>query len=125
MTVHKKAHRDSGFFARSFDRSKRASSLFRAAFKPGFSFKRDRAMKPLASFLSSRAGIVAVIGILLVCVGDLGRAAISNVPAPSATTMTTEIEALLRHVATLEGASFVRNGDSHTPKEAEEHLRLK
>jgi hypothetical protein len=36
-----------------------------------------------------------------------------------------EIESLLHYVAELDGASFVRNGDAHTPKEAEAHLRLK
>lgn len=36
-----------------------------------------------------------------------------------------EIEALLHYVGNLEGASFVRNGDAHTPKEAEGHLRMK
>ena len=36
-----------------------------------------------------------------------------------------EIEDLLRYVASMDGASFVRNGDVHAPKEAEAHLRLK
>lgn len=36
-----------------------------------------------------------------------------------------EIESLLRYIGGLEGASFVRNGDVHTPSEAEAHLRLK
>ena len=36
-----------------------------------------------------------------------------------------EIESLLRYVGSIEGASFIRNGDIHTPKEAEAHLRLK
>src|SRR4051812_35673439 len=36
-----------------------------------------------------------------------------------------EIEALLHFVGSLEGASFIRNGDVHTPKEAENHLRMK
>ena len=38
---------------------------------------------------------------------------------------TDEIESLLRYIGGLEGASFVRNGTAHTPKEAEAHLRLK
>ncbi len=36
-----------------------------------------------------------------------------------------EIEALLHYVGALDGASFIRNGDVHTPKEAESHLRVK
>jgi hypothetical protein len=36
-----------------------------------------------------------------------------------------EIEALLHYLGNLEGASFIRNGDAHTPKEAESHLRMK
>jgi len=36
-----------------------------------------------------------------------------------------EIEALLHYIGNLEGASFIRNGDAHTPKEAESHLRMK
>jgi len=36
-----------------------------------------------------------------------------------------EIESLLHYVKVLDGAAFVRNGDSHTPQEAEAHLRLK
>jgi len=36
-----------------------------------------------------------------------------------------EIEPLLHYVGVLDGASFVRNGSAHTPKEAEAHLRLK
>lgn len=43
----------------------------------------------------------------------------------AATTPTDEIEALLRYVAALDGASLIRNGDAHSPKEAEAHLRLK
>lgn len=49
-------------------------------------------------------------------------AATPGVPAVSATA---EIEALLGYVAALDGASFVRNGDAHSPREAEAHLRLK
>lgn len=36
-----------------------------------------------------------------------------------------EIESLLHYIGAMEGASFVRNGQVHTPKEAEAHLRLK
>lgn len=36
-----------------------------------------------------------------------------------------EIEALLTYVGGLEGASFIRNGDKHTPAEAVSHLRMK
>ena len=36
-----------------------------------------------------------------------------------------EIEALLGYIAGLDEASFIRNGDVHTPVEAEAHLRLK
>ena len=36
-----------------------------------------------------------------------------------------EIEGLLAYVGNLEGASFVRNGDAHTPAEAVAHLRTK
>ena len=38
---------------------------------------------------------------------------------------TDEIESLLSYIGGLEGASFIRNGTAHTPKEAEAHLRLK
>jgi hypothetical protein len=37
----------------------------------------------------------------------------------------TEIEALLAYVGELNNVSFIRNGDPHTAKEAEAHLRLK
>lgn len=43
-------------------------------------------------------------------------------PAP---TDAQRIEALIQAVADLEGASFLRNGTAHTPKEAADHLRLK
>lgn len=46
--------------------------------------------------------------------------ALSAVAAPR-----DEIEALLHYIGHLEGASFIRNGDAHTPKEAESHLRMK
>ncbi|MEO6036049.1 MAG: DUF5329 family protein [Verrucomicrobiota bacterium] len=36
-----------------------------------------------------------------------------------------EIEALLQFVKELDGTTFVRNGDEHTAKEAESHLRIK
>jgi len=36
-----------------------------------------------------------------------------------------EIEALLQYLGSLEGASLVRNGETHTPKEAVSHLRMK
>lgn len=36
-----------------------------------------------------------------------------------------EIEALLHFLAGLDGATFIRNGDAHTPAEAEAHLRMK
>lgn len=44
--------------------------------------------------------------------------------SPAATPIE-EIESLLLYVAKLDGASFIRNGDAHSPKEAEAHLRLK
>jgi len=37
----------------------------------------------------------------------------------------TEIESLLSYVGELNNVSFIRNGDPHTAKEAEAHLRLK
>ncbi len=43
----------------------------------------------------------------------------------AAATPVDEIESLLRYVGGLQGASFVRNGDAHTPAEAQAHLRLK
>jgi len=43
------------------------------------------------------------------------------VPVPEAR----KIEALIQAVANLKGATFLRNGAEHTPKEAAEHLRLK
>ncbi len=36
-----------------------------------------------------------------------------------------EIESLLHFIGGLDGASFIRNGDAHTPTEAEAHLRMK
>lgn len=42
-----------------------------------------------------------------------------------AATPTEEIELLLHYIGAMEGASFIRNGNAHTPKEAEAHLRLK
>jgi len=36
-----------------------------------------------------------------------------------------DIESLLHYVGALQGAAFIRNGESHTPTEAEAHLRLK
>jgi hypothetical protein len=36
-----------------------------------------------------------------------------------------EIEALLAYIGNLNNASFIRNGDPHTAKEAEAHLRMK
>ncbi len=38
---------------------------------------------------------------------------------------TKKIEALIAHIAQLQGATFVRNGSDHTPAEAAEHLRMK
>ena len=43
-------------------------------------------------------------------------------PAPSDAQT---IEALIQAVASLQGATFIRNGTEHTPKEAADHLRLK
>jgi hypothetical protein len=43
-------------------------------------------------------------------------------PAPADTQT---IEALIRAVADLQGAVFIRNGTEHTPKQAAEHLRMK
>lgn len=36
-----------------------------------------------------------------------------------------EIESLLHYIGGLHDAVFIRNGDEHTPTEAESHLRLK
>jgi hypothetical protein len=36
-----------------------------------------------------------------------------------------KIDRLIEHVAGLEGATFIRNGEKHTPAQAAEHLRLK
>src|SRR3954468_6660321 len=36
-----------------------------------------------------------------------------------------EIESLLQYIGNLEGATFVRNGEPHTPAEAMSHLRMK
>jgi hypothetical protein len=36
-----------------------------------------------------------------------------------------KIERLIEHVAGLEGATFLRNGEKHTPEEAAKHLRSK
>lgn len=38
---------------------------------------------------------------------------------------TAKIEALIAHVAALQGARFIRNGDAHPPAEAADHLRMK
>jgi len=49
-------------------------------------------------------------------------------PALVDTTPQTEaqkIEALIRAVADLQEAVFIRNGTEHTPKEAADHLRMK
>jgi hypothetical protein len=46
-------------------------------------------------------------------------------PAPAPTPEAAKIEALIQAVASLQGATFVRNGSEHTPKEAADHLRLK
>jgi hypothetical protein len=98
-----------------------AQIAFEAASRLDFGFN-PAAMKTLGLLFRPYARLLAVIGILLSCVGNLGAA--TTAPAAAAT-FTTEIEALLRYVSKLEGASFVRNGDAHTPKEAEEFLRLK
>lgn len=47
------------------------------------------------------------------------------VPVSAAMTPKQEIEALLRYVGGLKGASFVRNGTAYTAAEAEAHLRRK
>jgi len=50
------------------------------------------------------------------------------IPALIETALLTEaqkIEALIRAVADLQAAVFIRNGTEHTPKEAADHLRLK
>jgi Family of unknown function (DUF5329) len=44
---------------------------------------------------------------------------------PAAMSPDTEIDALLKYVGELQSALFIRNGSSHTAKEAESHLRLK
>lgn len=36
-----------------------------------------------------------------------------------------KINKLISYIESLQGASFIRNGDTHTCKEAAEHLRLK
>jgi hypothetical protein len=38
---------------------------------------------------------------------------------------TNEIESLLQYVGGLEGASFVRNGESHSAQDAVQHFRMK
>jgi Family of unknown function (DUF5329) len=65
---------------------------------------------------SIRAAVCALLA--FVCLA--GTATGGDAAAP-----TDEIEALLRYIAALDGASFIRNGDAHSPKEAEAHLRLK
>jgi len=47
------------------------------------------------------------------------------VPVSAAMTPKQEIEALLRYVGGLKGASFVRNGSAYSAPEAEAHLRKK
>lgn len=42
-----------------------------------------------------------------------------------ALTETKKIEALIKYVATLEGAVFIRNGSNHTPANAAQHMRSK
>lgn len=46
-------------------------------------------------------------------------------PPGAAADVAAEIEALLAAVAALEGAEFIRNGQSHTPATAAQHLREK
>jgi hypothetical protein len=45
--------------------------------------------------------------------------------APAPTPEAQKIEALIRAVASLQGAVFIRNGSEHAPAEAADHLRLK
>ena len=45
--------------------------------------------------------------------------------APTPMSEAQKIETLIRAVADLEGAVFIRNGTEHTPKEAADHLRMK
>ena len=45
--------------------------------------------------------------------------------APTPMSEAQKIEALIRAVADLQAAVFIRNGTEHTPKEAADHLRLK
>jgi hypothetical protein len=78
-------------------------------------------MKTLGSLFGSHTRILIAVGLLLAWVAD-AEAATAPAITPAATA---EIEALLHYVAKLEGASFIRNGDAHTPKEADEFLRLK
>jgi hypothetical protein len=42
-----------------------------------------------------------------------------------AATATQEIESLLTYVQQLDGAAFIRNGETHDPASAEKHLRMK
>lgn len=71
---------------------------------------------------------------LLVVVGIVAGASPAQSQAPRALststtrpvmTETAKIEHLIRYVATLDGAVFVRNGTDYTPKDAAEHMRSK
>ena len=48
-----------------------------------------------------------------------------SAPEARALSETEKIELLLAHVASLEGAAFIRNGEEHTAVEAADHLRSK
>jgi hypothetical protein len=48
-----------------------------------------------------------------------------NNPAVSSDAETERINQLLEHIGSLEGAVFIRNGEEHSPAEADEHLRRK
>ncbi|MEO6569717.1 MAG: DUF5329 family protein [Opitutaceae bacterium] len=76
-------------------------------------------MKNLPS-LPARIAATWCTLLTLICLTGAPAATPAPPPPPTA-----EIEALLRFVAALDGATFIRNGDAHSPKEAEAHLRLK
>lgn len=55
------------------------------------------------------------------------KAAAAPVAAPGAKKLTEEqkINHLIKYVANLEGANFIRNGDAYPAKDAAEHLQMK
>ena len=77
--------------------------------------------------MNSPERVSHLVGIILatLCTFFLGWSALGAAVPAKTVSPTEEIEALLHHIASLDGATFVRNGDAHAPKEAEAHLRLK